>query len=51
MHSIVDYMSISPGTTRMALITFTSKAKLEFNFEQYVNRECIKRKLVSLLKR
>lgn len=51
LHNLMDYMSISPGTTRIALITFSSKAKLEFNFEKYVNRECIKRKLESLLER
>ena len=51
IYDLVDYMSISPSTTRLALITFASKATLEFSFEKCVNRECIHKKLSSLLKR
>ena len=51
MSELVNYMSVSPGTTRLALITFTSKAKIEFSFEKYVNRECLQKKFASLRKR
>jgi len=51
MSELVNFMSISPGTTRLALITFTSKARLEFSFEKYVNRECLQKKFASLRKR
>jgi len=51
MSELVNFMSISPGTTRLALITFTSKAKLEFSFEKYVNREGLQKKFASLRKR
>jgi len=46
MSELVNFMSISPGITRLALITFTSKARLEFSFEKYVNREGLQKSLL-----
>ena len=51
IYDLVDYMSISPSTTRLALITFASKSTQKFSFEKCVNRECIHKKLLSLIKR
>lgn len=39
MKKLLDHFSVSPGTTRVALITFNNAAKINFDFKSYRNRE------------
>ena len=39
MKKLLDHFSVSPGTTRVALITFNNAAKINFDFKRYQNRE------------
>eukprot|EP00794_Sanderia_malayensis_P004625 gene4625-5232_t len=48
IENILYRKSISPGTTRVALITFSSKAYLRFSFEKYVNREGLLKRMKQL---
>eukprot|EP00794_Sanderia_malayensis_P004886 gene4886-5526_t len=50
VREILYLKSISPGTTRIGLITFSSKANLQFSFEKYVNREGLLKRVERLSK-
>ena len=39
MKKLLDHFSVSPGTTRVALITFNNAVKINFDFKRYQNRE------------
>ncbi|XP_065067352.1 uncharacterized protein LOC135692930 [Rhopilema esculentum] len=39
--SLVKHFSISPSTTRVALISYATTVKVEFNFKEHLNKECL----------
>ena len=43
MKKLLDHFSVSPGTTRVALITFNNAAKINFDFKRYQNREVLEK--------
>ncbi|XP_065062106.1 uncharacterized protein LOC135688960 [Rhopilema esculentum] len=51
LKNLVNHLSISPSSVRVAMVTFASEAKIEFNFEQYVNRECVLKRLKKIQRR
>ena len=38
---LVKHFSISPSTTKVALISYATTVKVEFNFAKHLNKECL----------
>ena len=43
MEMFVEYLPIFPAKTRMAIVSFSTYVRLESDFNEHKNRECLKR--------
>jgi hypothetical protein len=42
VENLVEYFDIFPAKTRVAIVTYASSVKLEFNFLKNINKKCLK---------
>ena len=38
-----EYFSVFPAKTRVAIVSFSTYVRLEFDFNEYKNKECLRR--------
>ena len=43
--NLIEYFPIFPARTRMAIVTYSTSVKLEFNFNKNLNKECLRKAL------
>ena len=41
--NLIEYFPIFPAKTRVAIVTYSTSVKLEFNFNKYINKECLRK--------
>ena len=41
--NLIEYFPIFPTKTRVAVVTYSTTVKLEFNFNKYINKECLRK--------
>jgi hypothetical protein len=41
--NLIEYFPIFPARTRVAIVTYSTLVKLEFNFNKYINKECLRK--------
>ena len=41
--SLIEYFDVFPAKTRVAVITYSTSRKLEFNFNKYINKDCLRK--------
>jgi hypothetical protein len=41
--NLIEYFPIFPSKTRVAIVTYSTFVKLEFNFNNYINKECLRK--------
>ena len=42
VESLIEYFDIFPTKNRVAVVTYASSRKLEFNFNKYINKDCLR---------
>ena len=40
---LIEYFAIFPAKTRVAIVTYSTTVKLEFNFNKHINKECLRK--------
>ncbi len=40
--NLIEYFPIFPAKTRVAIVTYSTRVKLELNFKKYINKECLR---------
>ena len=43
VENLIEYFPMFPSKTRVAVVTYSTNVKLEFNFNKYVNKECLRK--------
>ncbi len=43
VENLVEYFDIFPARTRVAIVTYSTYVNLEFNFNKYINKECLRK--------
>lgn len=43
VENLIEYFPIFPAKTRVAIVTFATLVKLQFNFNKYINKECLRK--------
>ena len=43
VEKLIEYFAIFPAKTRVAIVTYSTSVKLEFNFNKHVNKECLRK--------
>ena len=41
--SLIEYFDVFPAKTRVAVVTYSTSRKLEFNFNKYINKDCLRK--------
>ena len=41
IEKLLDFYSISPGTTKVGIVSYSTKVKVELMFKYSINRECV----------
>jgi hypothetical protein len=41
--SLIEYFPVFPAKTRVAIVTYSTLVKLEFNFNKHINKECLRK--------
>ena len=42
VESLIEYFDIFPAKSRVAVVTYSNFEKLEFNFNKYINKDCLR---------
>jgi hypothetical protein len=48
VENLIEYFDIFPARTRVAIVTYSSLVKLEFDFNKYINKECLRKGIRNL---
>ena len=40
---LIEYFSIYPAKTRVAIVTYSPLVQLEFNFNKHINKACLRK--------
>ncbi len=43
VENLIEYFDIFPTKTRVAIVTYSTSVRLEFNFNKYINKECLRK--------
>jgi hypothetical protein len=43
VENLIEYFPIFSTKTRVAVVTYSTNVKLEFNFNKYINKECLRK--------
>ena len=43
VENLIQYYDIFPAKTRVAIVTYATSVKLEFNFNKNINKECLRK--------
>lgn len=45
---LLDFFPIFPAKTRIAVVSYSTNFKLEFNFKEYINKQCVQKAIKNI---
>ena len=46
--NLIEYFPIFPAKTRVAVVSYSTHVTLEFNFNEHINKECLRKGILAL---
>ena len=48
VENLIEYFSIYPAKTRVAVVTYSPLVQLEINFNEHINKACLRKGIIEI---